>query len=231
MTDLSAFPITQAYPPAHPDRLQYYGLPTPNGVKVSIMLEECGLPYEAHRIDFATQAQKSPEFLSLNPNGKIPAVLDPDGPDGQPIGLWESGAILAYLADKTGRFLPSDAARHEVLAWLWWQVGGLGPMAGQLNFFAAMGGKDWEDKRPRDRFADEVRRLLGVMEARLGDGRDWLAGDYSIADIACIGWVRAARRVDGDGGLLGFGAFARVAAWLDRALARPAVRTGLAVLG
>ncbi|WP_375392863.1 glutathione S-transferase family protein [uncultured Sphingomonas sp.] len=229
MADLSAFPITRRWTPAHPDRIQYYGMPTPNGVKVSIMLEETGLPYEVHKVSFAANEQKSPEFLSLNPNGKIPAILDPDGPDGVPIGVWESGAILVYLADRAGRLLPAGgAARQEVLGWLWWQVGGLGPIAGQLNFFARMGGKDWEDKRPRDRFADEVKRLLGVLDGQLG-GRDWIAGDYSIADIACLGWVRAARTVDKDAGLIGFDALPNLTAWLERGLARPAVQRGLAV--
>ena len=229
MADLSTLQITRRWPPEHPDRIQYYGMPTPNGVKVSIMLEETGLPYEAHKVSFAADEQKSPEFLSLNPNGKIPAILDPDGPEGAPIGVWESGAILVYLADKAGRLLPAaGAARQEVLGWLWWQVGGLGPIAGQLNFFARMGGKDWEDKRPRDRFAEEVKRLLKVLDGRLG-GRDWIAGHYSIADIACLGWVRAARAVDKDAGLIGFDALPNLSAWLDRGLARPAVQRGLAV--
>lgn len=229
MADLSTLPITRRWPPEHPDRIQYYGMPTPNGVKVSIMLEETGLPYEAHKVSFAADEQKSPEFLSLNPNGKIPAILDPDGPDGAPIGVWESGAILVYLADKAGRLLPAaGAARQEVLGWLWWQVGGLGPIAGQLNFFARMGGKDWEDKRPRDRFAEEVKRLLKVLDGRL-TGRDWIVGDYSIADIACLSWVRAARAVDKDAGLIGFDALPNLSAWLDRGLARPAVQRGLAV--
>ena len=231
MPDLSAFPVTRLFPPAHPERLQYYGAPTPNGVKVSIALEELALPYEAHEVDFAATRQKDPAYLSLNPNGKIPAILDPDGPDGAPVGLWESGAILTYLADKAGRLLPAaGAARLAVLSWVWWQVGGLGPMAGQLNFFARMGGKDWEDKRPRDRFADEVKRLLGVLETRLADGRAWIAGDYSIADIACIGWAHAARMAD-ETGLVGFDALPGVSAWLERALARPAVQRGLAVPG
>lgn len=229
MTDLATFPVTKRWPAAHSDRIQYYGLPTPNGVKVSIALEELEQSYEAHLVDFGQNDQKSAEFLSLNPNGKIPAILDPNGPGGQPFAAWESGAILTYLADKAGRLIPSDpAGRAQVLTWVWWQVGGLGPMAGQLNFFAAMGGKDWEDKRPRDRYAEESRRLLGVLDGQLA-GREWIADDYSIADIACIGWVRAMRKLDGDTGLVGFGEFGHLGDWLDRTLKRPAVQRGLHV--
>jgi len=226
MADLSAFPITRRWPAAHPDRVQLYSLNTPNGIKAGIMLEEIGLAYEAHVIDIGADESHSPEFLSLNPNNKIPAIIDPDGPGGAPIGLFESGAILLYLADKTGRLL-DPARRWETVQWVMWQMGGLGPMAGQLNFFGAMGGKDWEDKRPRDRFAAEVRRLLGVLDARL-DGRDWIVGDYSVADVACIGWVRAVRNLNAPE-LTGWDGFANVAAWLERALARPAVQRGLKV--
>ena len=229
MTDLSAFPITTKWPPADPAVIQYYGLPTPNGVKVTIMLEETGLPYEAHKVDFATNEQKSPEFLSLNPNGKIPAIIDPDGPDGQPIGLFESGAILLYLADKTGKFIPADpTARWETIAWLMWQMGGLGPMIGQLGFFHKFAGKDFEDKRPRDRYVEETKRLLGVLDARLA-GRAWIMGEYTIADIATLGWVRNLIGFYEAGELVGFDHFANVAAWLERGLARPAVQKGLTI--
>jgi len=230
MTDLSAFPITRRWPASYPDRLQYYGLPTPNGVKVSIMLEETGLPYEAHLVDFARQDQKTPEFLSLNPNGKIPAILDPDGPGGAPLALFESGAILLYLAEKSGKFLPSDpSARWQAVQWLMFQMGGVGPMFGQLGFFYKFAGKEWEDKRPLQRYVDEARRLLGVMDGAL-DGRKWFLGEeYTVADIALIGWVRALVDFYKAGDITGFGDFRNVAAWLDRALARPAVQRGLTI--
>ena len=191
MHDLSLFPITRKWPARHPDRLQLYSLPTPNGVKASIMLEETGLPYEPHLVSFETNDQLTPEFLSLNPNNKIPALLDPHGPGGQPLALFESGAILVYLAEMTGRFLPSGAAaRYETLQWLMWQMGGLGPMFGQLGFFHKFAGKDYEDKRPRDRYVAESKRLLGVLEQRLA-GHRWVMGeDYTIADIAIFPWVR-----------------------------------------
>ena len=230
MADLSAFPVTTKWPPRHPERLQYYGLPTPNGVKVSIMLEEIGLPYEAHKVDFAANDQKTPEFLSLNPNGKIPAILDPEGPDGKPFALFESGAILVYLAEKTDKLLPHGAARHETLAWLMWQMGGVGPMFGQVGFFNKFAGKDWEDKRPLQRYAAESKRLLGVLEARLAD-RDWIMGDYTIADVATLGWVRNLVGFYGAGDLVDFHEFVRVQRWLDLGLARPAVQRGLAVPG
>ncbi len=190
MTDLSAFFITKRWPAAHPDRLQLYSLPTPNGVKVSIMLEEIGLPYEAHRVDFGKGDQKTPEFLSLNPYGKIPAILDPDGPGGKPLPLFESGAILLYLAEKTGKFLPADPARrYETLQWLFFQMAAVGPMFGQVGFFHKFAGREYEDKRPLHRYRDEARRVLAVLEARLAD-RTWIMGDdYTIADISILGWV------------------------------------------
>ena len=195
MTDLSAFPITTRWPAQHPDRLQLYSLPTPNGVKVSIMLEEVGLAYEPHLIDIMANETWGPEYLSLNHNGKIPAILDPDGPNGQPLALFESGAILIYLAEKTGKLLSSDpATRYETIQWIMFQMGAIGPMFGQLGFFHKFAGKDYEDKRPRDRYVAESRRLLGVLETRLanegGEPRDWIMGDYSIADVATLGWVR-----------------------------------------
>lgn len=230
MTDLSAFPITQRWPAQHPERLQLYSVPTPNGVKVSIMLEETGLAYEPHLVDFASEQQKSPEFVALNPNGKIPAILDPDGPGGQPLALFESGAILLYLAEKTGKFLPHDpVARLQAIQWVMFQMGGVGPMFGQLGFFVKFAGKEYEDKRPRDRYVAEAKRLLGVMDAALA-GRDWFLGDaYTIADIAMLGWVRALVDFYGAGELVGFEAFGNVRAWLDRGLARPAVQRGLTI--
>ena len=222
--------ITRKWPARHPDRLQLYSLPTPNGVKGSIALEELGLPYEAHRVSFDTQDQLSPEFLSLNPNNKIPAILDPDGPGGQPLALWESGAILLYLADKTGRLLPAQAAaRWHALQWLMWQMGGLGPMFGQLGFFHKFAGKDFEDKRPRDRYVAESVRLLGVLERQL-QGRDWVLGsDYSIADIAIFPWVRNLVGFYEAGELVGFERFVQVRRVLDAFVARPAVQRGLQV--
>ena len=228
MADLSAFSITKRWPPAHPDRLQLYSLNTPNGVKVSIMLEETGLAYEAHFVDISDDETWTPEFLSLNPNGKIPAILDPNGPDGKPLGLWESGAILIYLADKTGQFLPADPAkRYETIQWVMFQMTAIGPMFGQVGFFHKFAGKDYEDKRPRDRYVAEAKRLLGVLDARL-NGRTWIMGDeYSIADIATLGWVRNLITFYEARDLVGFDGFSHVAAWLERGLARPAVQRGL----
>ena len=233
MTDLSAFPITKKWPAAHPDRLQLYSLPTPNGVKVSIMLEETGLAYEPHLVSFNTNDQLSPEFLSLNPNNKIPAILDPDGPGGAPLPLFESGAILVYLADKTGQLLPSleqdPARRYEALQWLMFQMGGIGPMFGQLGFFHKFAGKDFEDKRPRDRYAAEARRLLAVLDAQL-KGRAWLLGDeYSIADIATFPWVNNLIGFYGAGELVGYADFREVDRVLQAFLARPAVQRGLGI--
>ncbi len=230
MADLSGFPITQKWPATDPGAIQYYGLPTPNGVKVTIMLEELGVPYEAHLVDFAKNDQKSPEFESLNPNGKIPAIIDPDGPDGKPMGLFETGAILLYLADKYGKFIPADpAARWETIAWLMWQMGGLGPMFGQLGFFHKFAGKDFEDKRPRDRYVDESKRLLGVLDGRLA-GRTWVMGDeYTIADISMLGWVRNLIGFYEARAIVGFDDFKNVGAWLERGLARPAVQKGLTI--
>ena len=228
MSDLSAFPITKRWPAQHPDRLQLYSLPTPNGVKVSIMLEEIALPYEVHLIDFNKDDQKTPEFLSLNPNGKIPAIIDPDGPGGKPLGLFESGAILQYLAEKTGKLLPADAARrYQTIQWLHFQMGGIGPMFGQLGFFNKFAGKEIEDKRPLQRYVAETRRLLGVMEVRL-DGRQWIMDDdYTIADISMLGWVRNLIGFYEARDLVAFESFRHVAAWLERGLARPAVQRGL----
>ena len=228
MADLSAFPVTRQFPPQHPDRLQLYSLTTPNGVKVSILLEELGLPYEVHLVDISKDETWTPEFLSLNPNGKIPAIIDPDGPGGKPLPLFESGAILVYLAEKAGRFLPTDpAARYETLQWVFFQMAAIGPMFGQVGFFHKYAGSAFEDKRPRDRYVAESRRLLGVLEGRLKD-RAWIMGDgYTIADIAILGWVRNLVEHYGAGELVGYADFPHVAAWLARGLARPAVQRGL----
>jgi GSH-dependent disulfide-bond oxidoreductase len=228
MADLSAFPIATRWPAQHPDRIQLYSTPTPNGVKVSIMLEETGLPYEPHFINIGQNETWTPEFLSLNPNGKIPSIIDPDGPGGQPLPLFESGAILLYLAEKTGKFLPSDPARrYETIQWVFFQMAAVGPMFGQLGFFHKFAGREIEDKRPLERYRNESKRLLGVLETRL-EGRDWIMGeDYTIADISLLGWVRNLIGFYGAGELVEFDSLKRVPAWLERGLARPAVQRGL----
>jgi GSH-dependent disulfide-bond oxidoreductase len=230
MSDLSRFPITVRWPAQHPNRLQLYSLPTPNGVKISIMLEEIGLPYEPHTINIGKNETFTPEFLSLNPNGKIPAIIDPDGPGGAPIGLFESGAILQYLAEKTGKLLPADPVRrYQTIQWVYFQMSSIGPMFGQVGFFYKFAGKEIADKRPLERYAGESKRLLGVLERNL-TGRPWMMGDdYTIADIALIGWVRGLIGFYGAGELVGFDSFAQVAAWLERGLARPAVQRGLEI--
>ena len=230
MPTLDTFPITHKWPAQHPERLQLYSLPTPNGVKVSILLEELGLPYEPHLVNFGTNDQFSPEFLSLNPNNKIPAIIDPDGPGGQPLALFETGAILVYLAEKTGQFMPTDAAgRYHTLQWLMWQMGGVGPMFGQLGFLHKFAGKDFEDKRPRDRYVAESKRLLGVLDKHLV-GRDWIMGaDYTIADIAVFPWIRNLVGFYEAGELVGFDDFAEVKRVLAAFVARPAVVRGLAI--
>jgi len=228
MSTLDAFPITRKWPAQHPERLQLYSLPTPNGVKVSILLEELGLPYEVHLVNFGTNDQFTPEFLSLNPNNKIPAILDPHGPGDQPLPLFETGAILVYLAEKTGQFIPTDAAaRYQTLQWLMWQMGGVGPMFGQLGFFHKFAGKEYEDKRPRDRYVAESKRLLGVLDKHL-EGRDWIMGaEYTIADIAVFPWVRNLVGFYEAGDLVGFADFKNVARVLAAFVARPAVVRGL----
>ena len=230
MADLSHFPITARWPAAHPDRIQLYSLPTPNGVKVSIMLEEIGLPYEPHTINIGQNETWTPEFLSLNPNGKIPAIIDPDGPGGVPFGLWESAAILVYLAEKTGKLLPQDPRRrHETLQWVFFQMAAIGPMFGQLGFFHKFAGREYEDKRPRDRYAAESKRLLGVLETRLA-GRAWLMDDeFTIADVSMLGWVRNLVGFYGAGELVDYAALKEVPRWLERGLARPAVQRGLEI--
>lgn len=228
MTD--THPITQKWPAQHPERLQLYSLPTPNGVKVSIMLEETGLAYEPHLVSFETQDQMSPAFLSLNPNNKIPAILDPNGPGGKPLALFESGAILLYLAEKTGQFLPADPTRRwETIQWLMWQMGGVGPMFGQLGFFHKFAGKDYEDKRPRDRYVTESTRLLHVLNQRLAAGAWMMGEEYTIADMAIFPWVRGLLGFYQAGELVGIDNFPHVTRALAAFVARPAVARGLLI--
>jgi GST-like protein len=229
-SSLAAFPITRRWPAQHPDRLQLYSLPTPNGVKVSIMLEETGLPYEPHCVDITKNESWTPEFLSLNPNGKIPAIIDPDGPGGKPLGLWESGAILIYLADKTGKFVPADPGqRYEVIQWVFFQNAFIGPMFGQVGYFHKFAGRAIEDKRPLERYVNESKRLLALLEDRLA-ARTWIMGaDYTIADITMLGWVRNLIGFYGAAELVDYAKLVHVPAWLERGLARPAVQRGLAI--
>src|SRR3954463_9597593 len=193
------------------------------------MLEETGLPYEPHLVSFDSNDQLSPEFLSLNPYGKIPAILDPHGPGGKPLALFESGAILVYLAGKTGQLMPADdAGRYHALQWVMFQMGGIGPMFGQLGFFHKFAGKDFEDKRPRDRYVAETRRLLGVLDRRLAD-RAWLMGEtYTIADVATFPWLRTRIGFYEARGLVGFDEFTNVARPLATFVARDAVVRGIA---
>jgi GST-like protein len=230
MPDLSAFPITKRWPAQHPGRLQLYSFPTPNGVKVSIMLEEIGLPYEPHTVNITQNESWTPEFLSLNPNGKIPAIIDPDGPGGRPVGLFESGAILLYLANKTGKLIPADEAqRWETTQWVFFQMAFIGPMFGQVGFFNKFAGREIADKRPLERYVNESKRLLGVLEGRL-TGRAWIMGDaYTIADVSMLGWVRNLVGFYGARDLVGFDELKHVPGWLERGLARPAVQRGLEI--
>lgn len=223
-------PIFARWPAQYPDRLQLFSAPTPNGVKVGIMLEETGLPYEPHRVDIMANESHELAFLALNPNGKIPAIYDPDGPGGKPLALFESGAILLYLADRSGRFLAADPnMRYETIQWVMWQMGGVGPMFGQLGFFHKFAGREYKDKRPRDRYAAESARLLAVLDARLAE-REWVMGaDYSIADISLLGWVRNLIGFYDAAEIVGFRRFGHVQRWLDAGLARPAVQRGLEV--
>ena len=230
MADLSAFPITRKWPAKDPTVIQLYSLPTPNGVKASIALEELGLAYEPHLIDIGNNETWTPEYLSLNPNGKIPAIIDPDGPGGRPIGLFESGAILVYLADKTGQLMPTDPARrYEALQWIFFQMAAVGPMFGQLGFFHRFAGKEYEDKRPRDRYLAETKRLLGVLEDRLATRAYMMGEDYSMVDIALLGWVRNLIGFYEAREITDYDALTHVPAWLDRCLARPAVQRGVTI--
>ena len=221
MADLSSFPITARWPAKDPSVIQLYSFPTPNGVKASIALEEMGLDYEPHLVTLSDADVKSDAFLSLNPNNKIPAIIDPNGPEG-PIGIFESGAILLYLAEKTGKFIGQTASdKSRITQWLMFQMGGLGPMLGQMGFFFKFAGKDIPDDRPRDRYRDEAIRLLAVLEKQL-DGQDWIAGDYSIADMAIAPWVNALEFY-GTKDVVGYHDLKNVPAYVERFYARPAV--------
>ena len=230
MPNLSSYPITKRWPPRHADRIQLYSLNTPNGVKASIMLEETGLPYEPHLVDIMNNESHTPEYLSLNPNGKIPAIIDPAGPGGKSLALFESGAILLYLTDKTGKFISRDPARRwEAIQWVFFQMSAIGPTFGQVGYFHKFAGKDIADKRPLERYVAESKRLLSVLEAQL-EGRTWMMGDdYSIVDIAAIGWVRNLITVYEARDLVAFDRLMHVTAWLERTLARPAVQRGLQI--
>lgn len=223
MSKLDDFQITKKWPAENPNIIQLYSLPTPNGIKVSAMLEETGLDYEAHLVNFGTQDQMTPEFISLNPNNKIPAIIDPNGPGDKPIGIWESGAILIYLAEKSGKLLSSDpATRFDTLQWLMFQMGGLGPMFGQFGFFHKFAGKEIEDKRPFERYRDESIRLLGVLDKQLANGDYIVGNEYSIADIATWPWLRAMTGFYEAGDLVGMDNFKNVQAWTKRCMERPA---------
>ncbi|MCG3269403.1 glutathione S-transferase family protein [Yoonia sp. I 8.24] len=222
MIDTTAFPITARWPTNDPSVIQLYSYPTPNGVKISIALEEMGLPYEPHLVTLSDADVKSPAFLSLNPNNKIPAIIDPNGPDG-PIGLFESGAILLYLAEKSGKFLGKTASdKAKITQWLMFQMGGLGPMLGQMGFFYKFAGADIEDPRPRERYLNEAIRLLAVLDGQL-EGKDWIAGGFSIADMAIAPWINALEFY-GTKDVVGYHDLKNVPAYVERFFARPAVQ-------
>lgn len=202
--------------------IELYYWPTPNGWKISIMLEELGVPYEIRYVNIGAGEQFEPDFLKISPNNRMPAIIDPEGPDGEPISVFESGAILQYLGRKFGKLYPSDErARVEVDQWLFWQMGGLGPMAGQAHHFRQYAPEKIE--YGINRYTNEVNRLYGVMNKRLAD-RDFLAGDYSIADIACIGWVKPYERQGQD-----LNDFPNLKRWFETMMARPAVAKGIEI--
>ena len=222
MADLSGFPITQRWTPQNPEILQLFSSPTPNGMKVTIALEELGVPYETHHVDIFKNETFTPEFESLNPNGKIPSIIDPDGPDGQPIGMFESNAILIYLATKHGGLIPQDErGRLECISWMFFQAAHIGPFMGNLGYFYKYAGREIEDKRPMQRFANESKRLLHVLEKRL-EGREWIMGDqYTIADISMAGWIGGVVGWYEAGPVVGWDELENVPAWLERSQNRP----------
>ncbi|TCL00544.1 GST-like protein [Shimia isoporae] len=225
MSTVTDHPINARWPAENPDVIQLYSFPTPNGVKASIALEELGLPYEAHLVTLADADVKSPEFLALNPNNKIPAIIDPKGPDGELVTLFESGAILIYLAEKAGKLLGKSAAeKAHIIQWLMFQMGGVGPMFGQMGFFVKFAGSEIEDPRPRERYVTEAQRLLSVIEKQL-DGQEWIAGEFSIADIAIAPWL-GALEFYGAKELVGWDNFPNTIAYVERFMARSAVQKG-----
>lgn len=225
---MSIFP--SLWPVEHPDRIQLYSVATPNGVKASIALEELELPYEVHKVSFAEKQQFDPGYLTINPNNKIPAIIDPNGPGGEPIRIMESGAILHYLATKAGRLLPADPARrNQVLQWMFFQVGSVGPMFGQYGHFHSFAPKELDHTYAVKRYTDEAKRLLGVVDRRL-EGREWIAGEYSIADIMLAPWLAAPQFYKGPV-LEAMPEFPNVVAYLERFGERPAVQRGRTIPG
>jgi GSH-dependent disulfide-bond oxidoreductase len=222
--------IFDRWPAKHPERIQLFSLSTPNGVKVSVALEELELPYEAHIVNIREGEQFTPEFISISPNSKIPAIVDPHGPGGKPIAMMESVAILLYLAEKAGRLLPVDPAeRYECMQWLCFQVGHIGPMFGQFGHFYKYAADTCKDPYPVERYAHEARRLLGVLEHRL-DGRDYIMGDvFTIADIAIFPWVVCLREFYLGGDRVGLDDFSVVNAWVQRCQTRPSYQRGKGV--
>ena len=215
--------------PKHPERIQLYSLPTPNGQKVGIVLEELGLAYEAHRINIMEGDQFDEELVTVNPNSKIPAIIDPEGDDGEPLAVMESGAILLHLATKAGRLLGETAReKSEVLQWLFFQVGSVGPMFGQFgHFYRTAKGKT--DTYGEERYRKETTRLLGVLDKRLAD-REWIAGPYSVADNALVPWVQALDYYEAKD-TVDYDRFTNVQAWVERFSARPSVQRGRKVAG
>lgn len=222
--------IQQHFPPKNPARIQLYSMATPNGQKASIMLEELGWEYDVHKVDITNDEQFHPAFLAVSPNNKIPAMIDPLGLDGKLQALFESGAILLYLAEKSGLFWGRDAMeRYQAVQWLMFQMGGVGPMFGQVGFFHKFAGKDIADPRPKERYVKESTRLLGVLNKQL-EGKNWMIGDeYTIADIALFPWVSNLIGFYEAGGLVKIEQFPEVTRVLDAFLARPAVQRGMKI--
>ncbi|PUA28759.1 MAG: glutathione S-transferase [Cellvibrio sp. 79] len=222
--------IQHHFPPKNPAHIQLYSMATPNGQKASIMLEELGWKYDVHKVDITKDEQFHPAFLAVSPNNKIPAMIDPQGLDGELQAVFESGAILLYLAEKSGKFLGQNAVeRYQVIQWLMFQMGGIGPMFGQVGFFHKFAGKDIEDPRPKERYVKEAARLLGVLNQQL-QGKNWVTGDeYTIADIAMFPWVSNLIGFYDAGGLVKIEQFPEVTRVLNTFLARPAVQRGMKI--
>lgn len=224
---MSLFP--SHWPVEHPERLQVYSLGTPNGVKVSIALEEMELPYELHKVQFSKKEQFEPSYLALNPNNKIPSLIDPDGPGGEPLGIMESGAILHHLATKSGKLIPSDPGKaNEVLQWMFFQIGSVGPMFGQYGHFVKFAPKDQDHSYALERYTTEAKRILSVLEKRL-EGRDWIVDEFSIADILIAPWIGAFSFYGGPVAEA-LPDYPKVTAYAERFYARPGVQRGVAAL-